>query len=537
LRRSFSSRTVLIHHRSLIRKTCLCVFLAVLANGLADVSTAIGAEEAPVAFDIPAQPLAGALSSWAVQANAQVFFEQAPVAGLNAPAVTGNLPPKDALRALLAHSNLEFTQNLQGAFVIRRKHVMARHAPAASAVTASAVPVEIIPRPQTARAQTVRDLEGPWVIRLRGIYMYPHRGSDALELTRPREVFAPADATHVDGGWFPELDLEYFFTSRWSSELAVGLPSAHTLSLRQNSFVNGSAGDFRLLPGFATVKYNFNPDSVVRPYVGIGLNWTVFYDLNAAPFGLSKSVVGPAAQAGLDIALGKRWVFNADLKWARIRSAVRFDQQLAGQVQIDPLFLAIGFGYRFGTPEAAPVAVSSVAPSVPAPAPAPTSRCPNTPKGVPVDANGCPLDSDGDGVPDYLDKCPGTPPGVRVDSNGCELQEWVLRGVTFETNSATLTSQSSLTLDAVVAVVAQRPNAQVEVRGYTDSRGSDAYNLALSQRRAAAVVAYFAAHGIPAARQSSTGLGKINPIAGNDTAEGRAQNRRVTLRFEQPILR
>jgi outer membrane protein OmpA-like peptidoglycan-associated protein len=48
-------------------------------------------------------------------------------------------------------------------------------------------------------------------------------------------------------------------------------------------------------------------------------------------------------------------------------------------------------------------------------------KCPNTPAGVKVDAQGCPLDSDGDGVPDYLDKCPNTPAGVKVDAQGCPL--------------------------------------------------------------------------------------------------------------------
>jgi OOP family OmpA-OmpF porin len=48
-------------------------------------------------------------------------------------------------------------------------------------------------------------------------------------------------------------------------------------------------------------------------------------------------------------------------------------------------------------------------------------RCPNTPKGAPVDSDGCPLDSDGDGVPDYRDNCPGTPKGAKVDPNGCEI--------------------------------------------------------------------------------------------------------------------
>jgi len=527
-----------MEQRCLIGKASLYAFLTILVSTITGVPAARAAEEAPIAFDIPAQPLANALNAWAVQANAQVFFEQAPVAGLNAPAVYGNLPAKDALHALLARSNLEFIQNAQGAFVIRRKHVVAHHSPAPKPRPTVDAPTDRAPPPQAmVRAASVRDLEGPWVIRLRGLYMYPRHGSDALELSPPRGVLVPEDATRVDDGWLAELGLEYFFTSRWSAEFALGSPSVRRLSLQDNSLVNGQVGDFRLLPAFVTLKYNFNPDGVWRPYVGLGLNWTGFYDVDAAPFGLSKSVVGPVAQAGFDIALGRRWVFNADLKWARIRSAVRFDEQLAGQAQLDPLFLAIGIGYRFGASDLPPVVISSVSPAAPASSAPSAPKCPNISKGVAVAADGCPLDSDGDGVPDYLDKCPGTPAGLKVDANGCEIQEWVLRGVSFQTNSAVLTAESSHTLDEVVELLARRPDARVEVRGYTDSRGSDPYNMLLSQRRAASVAAYLRGHGIAADRLSSSGFGKLNPIAGNDTEEGRAQNRRVTVRFEQPVPR
>jgi OOP family OmpA-OmpF porin len=150
---------------------------------------------------------------------------------------------------------------------------------------------------------------------------------------------------------------------------------------------------------------------------------------------------------------------------------------------------------------------------------------------------GCPVDSDHDGVPDYLDKCPGTPPGLKVDAEGCEIEEMILRGVNFKTNSAELEPTSAETLDGVVAVMAQRPNSKAEVHGYTDSRGSDAYNLKLSERRAAAVVAYLTAHGIPGDNLRSVGFGKESPVASNDTADGRAQNRRVTVQFARPVRR
>jgi OOP family OmpA-OmpF porin len=164
-------------------------------------------------------------------------------------------------------------------------------------------------------------------------------------------------------------------------------------------------------------------------------------------------------------------------------------------------------------------------------------QCPNTPPGVKVDGRGCPLDSDHDGVPDYLDQCPGTPPGLKVDANGCEIEELVLKGVNFETASATLTAESSSVLDQVIEVLRQRPKARAAIHGYTDNRGSDVFNQRLSERRAKAVADYFVAHGISADELSSKGFGKASPVAPNDTPDGRAQNRRVTIEFSRPVPR
>nr|WP_236860756.1 hypothetical protein [Candidatus Reidiella endopervernicosa] len=84
---------------------------------------------------------------------------------------------------------------------------------------------------------------------------------------------------------------------------------------------------------------------------------------------------------------------------------------------------------------------------------------PQHPKGAPVNAVGCPLDSDGDGVYDYMDKCPGTPKGAKVDSDGC-MFEIVLNNVLFETNSAELKPESKLVLDGLADVLNGRPDVK-----------------------------------------------------------------------------
>jgi OOP family OmpA-OmpF porin len=168
-------------------------------------------------------------------------------------------------------------------------------------------------------------------------------------------------------------------------------------------------------------------------------------------------------------------------------------------------------------------------------------QCPDTPRGAAVDARGCSNDDDGDGVANASDKCPNTPKGVAVDQSGCpkvkrlfqegeEKEALILQGVTFEFNSATLTRESSQTLDEVAESLVAWPDVDVEVGGHTDSVGSRDYNVSLSQRRADAVKAYLVGKGIDADRLETKGYGPDEPVATNDTAEGRAQNRRVELK-------
>lgn len=165
-------------------------------------------------------------------------------------------------------------------------------------------------------------------------------------------------------------------------------------------------------------------------------------------------------------------------------------------------------------------------------------KCPNTPKGVKVDAVGCPLDSDGDGVPDYLDKCPGTPKGVPVDETGCPPEgitvmggEWMVRGeILFALNKSTLTPEAKQLLGRAVSYLATNTQYQVEIQGHTDSTGPLAWNMELSKRRAESVKEFLVSQGIAADRLTTKGYGPHEPIAPNDTKENRAKNRRVDFR-------
>jgi OOP family OmpA-OmpF porin len=157
--------------------------------------------------------------------------------------------------------------------------------------------------------------------------------------------------------------------------------------------------------------------------------------------------------------------------------------------------------------------------------------CADTPEGVAVDLVGCPLDEDKDAVPDYADKCLGTPLGTIVNPDGCPLEgEKVLSltGVNFETNKAILTDDAKAILDdAVASLKSVEKQVQLRVEGHTDSRGSEAYNMALSQRRAQSVVDYLVSQGVDADSLIPVGMGESQPVASNATSAGQALNRRV----------
>lgn len=157
--------------------------------------------------------------------------------------------------------------------------------------------------------------------------------------------------------------------------------------------------------------------------------------------------------------------------------------------------------------------------------------CPNTARGVAVNAVGCPKDSDGDGVADYKDKCPGTTAGVKVNANGCEIAASVVIQTTaddFDFDSAELKSNMQTELNGFAnKVLNSKGNEHVEIIGHTDSTGPEAYNQKLSERRAQAVADYLGSKGV--FNVSTKGMGESAPVADNGTRAGRAMNRRVEL--------
>lgn len=181
----------------------------------------------------------------------------------------------------------------------------------------------------------------------------------------------------------------------------------------------------------------------------------------------------------------------------------------------------LGFQYSFGA--AAPRAATTTPPMPVASTPPPPPVAPPAPPPPPAD-------TDHDGVTDDVDKCPGTPAGVAVDANGCTRQGSItLEGVTFELASARLTEQSRTVLADVARDLAKYPRLRIELQGHTDDSGSDAFNQKLSQLRADAVRAFVLERGVLPEQVVAVGYGESKPIADNKTEAGRAQNRRVVM--------
>jgi len=176
-------------------------------------------------------------------------------------------------------------------------------------------------------------------------------------------------------------------------------------------------------------------------------------------------------------------------------------------------------------------------------------RCPDTPRGVNVDANGCPGDKDHDGIADDKDRCPDTPIGTRVDRNGCPMSAKEselldtgtlrLENVYFDSEKSTIKSESYAVLDEVGEILAKWPELRIEIGGHTDNMGTDSYNRDLSEARAAAVLDYLTGKfSLRKDQYTSKGYGETKPIASNDTSDGRAKNRRVEFKvLNREVLR
>lgn len=195
---------------------------------------------------------------------------------------------------------------------------------------------------------------GDVLVRVRGILVAPNEESGGILPAFPNETVS------VDNSVMPEVDITYMATDNIGFEL-IAATTKHTAS--GTTGTTGSIGDLAstwVLPPTLTAQYHFNPGGAVRPYVGAGVNYTLFYSEEASP-GLEAAVgatsvsmsdsFGWAAQAGIDVDLTDRMFLNFDVKYIDIDTTARLDTAGAGtqrvRVSLDPWVFGVGIGTRF----------------------------------------------------------------------------------------------------------------------------------------------------------------------------------------------
>jgi len=292
-------------------------------------------------------------------------------------------------------------------------------------------------------------------------------------------------------------------------------------------FIGGDADLDFLRFGF---NYHLNQTNGWQPYVGFG--WGNV-DVDAA------GILNDADEDTFDFGLGMKrmindnWLVRGDYKIIRGMDTNKWDNAIS-----------VGLSYAFGSrSRSTPVASNTPAATRTTAATGdgdsdndgvPNSRdaCRNTAAGASVDSRGCEIDSDRDGVVDSRDNCPDTSMNLSVDANGCPILELTQRRIELQVNFDYDRSEVKAEYDEEIAEFAgfmeEYGNTNVVIEGHTDSRGSNAYNQPLSERRANAVRDELVnEYDIEANRVSTVGYGESRPVATNDTDEGRAQNRRI----------
>jgi OOP family OmpA-OmpF porin len=267
-----------------------------------------------------------------------------------------------------------------------------------------------------------------------------------------------------------------------------------------------------------------------RHFIAEGRNWNPYvlmgvgYQRAEEEFDAFPSVASPGQREDGNLAAKVGVGLQGDLGRVGIRTELAYradfdDTSVNGAVDEDwfgDVLASVGVVIPLGPEPMAPVGPAPVAPS-----------CADS-------------DDDGDGVNNCDDKCPGSQAGQTIGPDGCPVPVSIdLKGVNFDYDKSNLRPDAVQILTEATEILKRYPELKVEVAGHTDSKGTDAYNQALSERRARAVYDYLTSNGIDAARLvGPNGYGESRPIApntnedGSDNPEGRAKNRRTELNVQ-----
>jgi outer membrane protein len=194
--------------------------------------------------------------------------------------------------------------------------------------------------PVIAAADILDVPENRWQVRARAIQVMPDESS----------VISPIGGkVHAGNALVPEVDVTYYFTKHIAAEL-IAATTNHSVSARGTAIGDVDLGDVWLLPPTLTVQYHFLPDEDFQPYVGAGINYTMFYnaDKGGATSVKYSNSFGTALQAGFDYKLADGWYANLDVKKLFLSTDVKINGGgVRADVDLDPWIVGVGVGYRF----------------------------------------------------------------------------------------------------------------------------------------------------------------------------------------------
>lgn len=210
---------------------------------------------------------------------------------------------------------------------------------------------------------------GDWVVRVRAVNVSPNEDSDlgkTVNTLLGAPVMSPGAELNVSDKVIPELDISYYFTKHIAVELILALGTRHNVRIDNDALGavgNQGLGSVNLLPPTLTAQWHFNPDQMIDPYVGAGVNYTAFLDrnlrgsagaINGNKIKVESDSFGLALQAGVDINLKDGWLINADVKYVTIDTDVELRGAVTGNVwrkidslDINPWVIGFGIGKKF----------------------------------------------------------------------------------------------------------------------------------------------------------------------------------------------
>lgn len=179
--------------------------------------------------------------------------------------------------------------------------------------------------------------EGSFLVRARAVNISFDNGqADNLQATALVEA---------KDRWIPEVDLSYFITKNIAAELVLTYPQ--TVDIKVNGVEQGK---IKALPPSLLVQYHFTELGAFKPYVGAGLNYTIFTSRNNILGGaasVDSSSFGLVGQLGFDYALTKNWLLNLDVKYIQMDTDVKVGGNKVGKLELNPVTAGVGVGYRF----------------------------------------------------------------------------------------------------------------------------------------------------------------------------------------------